>query len=256
MLPEKGTVFFPERAFIGTPADAGLAYEDVFFRTTDSVRLHAWWVPHPRAIATWLWFHGNAGNISHRLENLALLHQAVPVSVFLFDYREYGRSEGEISKAGTFLDAEAAFQAATTSAAGSGLPLILFGRSLGTALAVHVAARHCCAGLVLEAAFTSSADVMRLYFPFLPPPPPGKPTYDSLALIANVRYPILFLHGEMDEVIPLEMARRLFTAAPAPKAFEIIPGAGHNDTYVVGGEAYFETLARFVREAAARAAAA
>lgn len=256
MLPEKGTVFFPERAFIGTPADAGLAYQDVFFRTTDGVRLHAWWVPHPRAIATWLWFHGNAGNISHRLENLALLHQAVPVSVFLFDYREYGRSEGEISKAGTFLDAEAAFQAATASAAGSGLPLILFGRSLGTALAVHVAARHRCAGLVLEAAFTSSADVMRLYFPFLPPPPPGTPTYDTLAFIANVRCPILFLHGEMDEVIPLEMARRLFTAAPAPKAFEVIPGAGHNDTYVVGGQAYFETLARFVREATARATVA
>jgi len=256
MLPEKGTVFFPERAFIGTPADAGLAFEDVFFRTGDGVRLHAWWVPHPRAIATWLWFHGNAGNISHRLENLVLLQEAVPVSVFLFDYREYGRSEGRISKAGTFLDAEAAFQAAAASAAASALPLILFGRSLGTTLAVHVAARQRCAGCVLEAAFTSSADVMRLYFPFLPPPPPGTPTYDSLALIASVRCPILFLHGEWDEVIPLEMARRLFTAAPAPKAFEVIPGAGHNDTYIIGGQAYFETLARFVREAAARAGVA
>ncbi len=253
MFPEKGTVFFPEREFIGTPADAGLAYEDVFFRTTDGVRLHAWWVPHPRAIATWLWFHGNAGNISHRLENLALLHQAVPVSVFLFDYREYGRSEGQISKAGTFLDAAAAFQAAAAQATGSARPLILFGRSLGTALAVRVAAQHRCAGCVLEAAFTSSADVMRLYFPFLPPPPPGVPTYDSLALIGNVRCPILFVHGEHDEIIPLEMARRLFTAAREPKAFEVIPGAGHNDTYVVGGQAYFETLARFVREATTRA---
>ncbi|MCI0371457.1 MAG: alpha/beta hydrolase [candidate division NC10 bacterium] len=256
MLPERGTVFFPERAFIGTPADAGLAYEDVFFRTTDGVRLHAWWVPHPRAIATWLWFHGNAGNISHRLENLALLHEAVPVSVFLFDYREYGRSEGEISKAGTFLDGEAAFQAAAARATESGLPLILFGRSLGTALAVHIAARHRCAGAVLEAAFTSSADVIRLYFPFLPPPSPGTPTYDSLAQIGSVRCPVLFLHGERDEIIPLEMARRLFAAAREPKALEVIRGAGHNDTYVVGGRAYFETLARFVREATARAAVA
>ena len=256
MVPEKGTVFFPERAFIGTPADAGLAYEDVFFRTTDGVRLHAWWVPHPKAVATWLWFHGNAGNISHRLENLVLLHQAVPVSVFLFDYREYGRSEGDISKAGTFLDAEAAFQTAAARATESGLPLILFGRSLGTALAVNIAARHRCAGAVLEAAFTSSADVMRLYFPFLPPPSPGAPTYDSLAQIGNVRCPVLFLHGERDEIIPLEMARRLFAAAREPKAFEVIRGAGHNDTYVVGGQGYFETLARFVREATARAAVA
>jgi fermentation-respiration switch protein FrsA (DUF1100 family) len=256
MFPEKGTVFFPERAFIGTPTDAGLPYEDVFFRTTDGVRLHAWWVPHPKAVATWLWFHGNAGNISHRLENLALLREAVPVSVFLFDYREYGRSEGEISKAGTFLDAEAAFQAAAARATESRLPLILFGRSLGTALAVHIAARHRCAGSVLEAAFTSSADVMRLYFPFLPPPSPGAPTYDSLAQIASVRCPVLFLHGERDEIIPLEMARRLFAAAREPKTFEVVRGAGHNDTYVVGGRAYFETLARFVREATARAAVA
>lgn len=256
MFPEKGTVFFPERAFIGTPADAGLASEDVFFRTSDGVRLHAWWVPHPKAVATWLWFHGNAGNISHRLENLVLLHQAVPVSVFLFDYREYGRSEGEISKAGTFLDAEAAFQAAAARATESRLPLILFGRSLGTALAVHIAARHRCAGSVLEAAFTSSADVMRLYFPFLPPPSPGAPTYDSLAEIGSVRCPVLFVHGERDEIIPLEMARRLFAAAREPKAFEVVRGAGHNDTYVVGGQAYFETLARFVREATARAAVA
>ncbi|MBI2080829.1 MAG: alpha/beta hydrolase [candidate division NC10 bacterium] len=249
MFPEKGTVFFPERGFIGTPADAGLAFEDVFFRTADGVRLHAWWVPHPRAAATWLWFHGNAGNISHRLENLVLLQEAVPVSVFLFDYREYGRSGGEISKAGTFLDAKAAYQAA---AARDPLPLILFGRSLGTALAVHVAAQHRCAGVVLEAAFTSSADVMRLYFPFVPPPRPDAPTYDSLALIGKVRCPLLFLHGEQDEIIPLEMARRLFAAAPDPKRFEVIPGASHNDTYAVGGRAYFETLARFVREAAAR----
>lgn len=250
MFPEKGTVFFPERGFIGTPSDAGLAFEDVFFHTADGVRLHAWWVPHPRAAATWLWFHGNAGNISHRLENLVLLQEAVPVSVFLFDYREYGRSAGEISKAGTFLDAEAAYQAAAGRAA---LPLILFGRSLGTALAVHVAAHHRCAGVILEAAFTSSADVMRLYFPFVPPPSPGAPTYDSLALIGRVRSPFLFLHGEQDQIIPLEMARRLFAAAPDPKRFEVIPGAGHNDTYVVGGRTYFETLARFVREAAARA---
>lgn len=256
MFPEKGTVFFPERGFIGTPAEAGLAFEDVFFQTADGVRLHAWWVPHPQAVATWLWFHGNAGNISHRLENLVLLQEAVPVSVFLFDYREYGRSEGEISKAGTFLDADAAYQAVAPRAAGSTLPLILFGRSLGTALAVHVAAQHRCAGVILEAAFTSSADVMRLYFPFLPPPPPGAPTYDSLALIGKVRCPMLFLHGEHDEIIPLEMGRRLFAAAPDPKRFEVIPGAGHNDTYVVGGRAYFEMLARFVREAAARTAAA
>jgi len=108
-FPEKGTVFFPDPTLIGTPADLGLAYEEVFFTTDDGIRLHGWYVPFQKSSITLLWFHGNAGNISHRLENIALLHAHARVNIFIFDYREYGKSEGEISKAGTFRDAFAAF---------------------------------------------------------------------------------------------------------------------------------------------------
>lgn len=246
LFPEKGTVFFPDPYMIGSPADLGLDYEEVFFTTEDGVRLHGWYVPHDNSRITLLWFHGNAGNISHRLDNLALLHDRVGVNIFIFDYREYGKSEGEISKVGTFRDASAAFEYLTSRSDCDANRIVLFGRSLGTALATALAAEHTCAGILLESAFTSTDDVMRLYFRFLPPLPPGVVKYDSLSLIGQVTVPKLIIHGEFDEIIPLWMGERLFEAASPPKEFYLIRGASHNDTYLAGGEAYFAKLKAFV----------
>jgi hypothetical protein len=243
---EKGTVFFPDPTLVGTPADLGLTYEEVFFTTEDDVRLHGWYVPFQKSPITLLWFHGNAGNISHRLENIALLHQHVRVNVFIFDYREYGKSQGQISKAGTFRDAVAAFGYLCSRADVDPSRVVLFGRSLGSALATAVAVERSCLGIILESAFTSTDDVMRLYFPFLPPLPPGTIKYDSLALIGKVKVPKLVIHGEHDEIIPLWMGKRLYEAAFPPKEFYLIRGATHNDTYLAGGEAYFEKLKEFM----------
>lgn len=247
MFPEKGTVFFPDSFMVGTPADLGLAYEDVFFEAEDRITLHGWYVPHAGSAATVLWFHGNAGNISHRLENLALVHKLVGVNIFIFDYREYGRSEGEISKAGTFRDAFAAFEYLGKRGDLDPSRIILFGRSLGTALATAVAAERACSGVILESAFTSTDDVMRMYFPFFPPLPPGTVKYDTLSLIGKVRAPKLIVHGEHDEIIPLAMGKRVYEAAREPKEFYLIRGASHNDTYIAGGEAYFARLGAFVQ---------
>jgi fermentation-respiration switch protein FrsA (DUF1100 family) len=244
---EKGTVFFPDPYLIGTPADWKLEYEEVFFRTQDGVRLHGWFVPGPGAAGvTLLWFHGNAGNISHRLENLWFLHEKVGLGVFIFDYREYGKSEGEISKAGTFLDAFAAFSYLISRPDVNRDRILLFGRSLGTALATAVAVEHPCLGVILESAFTSTDDILRLYFPFLPPLPPGVVKYDTLSLIGKVAAPKLIIHGEHDEIIPLSMGQRLYEAAAPPKEFYCITGASHNDTYVAGGDAYFERFKTFL----------
>jgi fermentation-respiration switch protein FrsA (DUF1100 family) len=248
-LREKGTVFFPDPILIGTPADLGLTYEEVFFTTDDGVRLHGWYVPFQKSPITLLWFHGNAGNISHRLENIVLLHEHARVNIFIFDYREYGKSEGEISKAGTFRDAFAAFAYLCSRADVDPSRVILFGRSLGTALATAVGVERACLGLILESAFTSTDEVMRLYFPFLPPLPPGTIKYDSLALIGKVTVPKLVIHGERDEIIPLWMGKRLYEAASPPKEFYLIRGATHNDTYRAGGEAYFEKLRQFMQNA-------
>jgi len=244
---EKGIVFFPDPYLVGTPADFGLDFEDVFFEAADGVKLHGWWVPRAGAPVL-VWFHGNAGNISHRLENIKLLWELAGVQVFIFDYREYGRSQGRISREGTFLDAAAAYGYVTETRGIPGKEIILFGRSLGTALATDLAIQKPCRALILESAFTNSSEMAKMLAPFLFDWRPKVP-YDNLGKITRVKVPVLIIHGANDEIIPVEMGRRLFTAANSPKDLYIIPGAHHNDTYVAGGLAYFERLRAFIHPA-------
>lgn len=250
MLSEKGLIFFPMRELEGTPKHYGLDYEDVFFPAADSTRLHGWFVPsaNPEEKTTLLWFHGNAGNISHRLENLFLLHRYLDISIFIFDYREFGLSRGHISKAGTYLDAQGAWRYLIEKRAVDPRDILLFGRSLGTALTVDLASREPCLGAVLEAAFTSSQDMLQRYFFGSIPQELIQSGYDSLGRIHQIREPLLFIHGQYDEAIPIEMAQRLYQAAQAPKQFYLVPGAGHNDTYVIGGTEYFQQWQVFLEE--------
>ena len=250
MYSEKGLIFFPIRELDATPRHYQLDYEDVFFPAADSTRLHGWFVPgsDPGAKPVLLWFHGNAGNISHRLDNLALLHRYLDISIFIFDYREFGLSSGHISKAGTYLDAQGAWKYLVEERSTDPADILLFGRSLGTALAVDLASKKPCLGAVLEAAFTSSHDMLRRYFFGTIPPELTQSAYDSLGKIHLIQSPLLFVHGEYDEAIPLEMAQRLFQAARAPKRLYVVPGSGHNDTYVVGGSEYFQQWRDFLEE--------
>jgi|YelNatPaOPRAMG01_1025707.scaffolds.fasta_scaffold00811_19 fermentation-respiration switch protein FrsA (DUF1100 family) len=245
---EKGVVFFPDPHLIGSPADFGLAYEDAWFTAADGVKLHGWWLPKADAPVL-LWFHGNAGNISHRLENIKLLVDEVGVGVFIFDYREYGWSQGSISREGTCKDAAAAYRYLTETRGISGLDIILFGRSLGTALATDVALKGPSRALILESAFTNSQEMAKLLAPFLFDWRPGVP-YDNLGRIGYVSVPVLIIHGTDDELIPVDMARRVFTAASEPKELYLIPGAHHNDTYLVGGQEYLRRLRDFIDKAA------
>ena len=244
---EKGIVFFPDPYLVGAPADFGLKYEDVFFEAADGIKLHGWWVPKGGAPVL-VWFHGNAGNISHRLENLKLLWELAGVQVFIFDYREYGRSQGRISREGTFMDAAAAYRYVAETRGIPGGDIVLFGRSLGTALATDLAIHKPCRGLILESAFTNSSDMAKMLAPFLIDWRPKVP-YDNLGKIDKVKVPVLIVHGSDDEIIPVDMGRRLFAAANSPKDLYIIPGSHHNDTYVVGGRVYFEKLRTFIYQA-------
>ena len=241
---EKGIVFFPDPYLVGTPADYGLKYEEVWFAAEDGVQLHGWWVPKPGAPVL-VWFHGNAGNISHRLENLKLLWDLVGVQVFIFDYREYGRSQGRISREGTYLDAAAAYRYVAETRRVPAPEIVLFGRSLGSALAVDLAVRVPCRALIIESAFTNSSDMARLFAPFLFDWRPKVP-YDNIGKIAKVGVPLLIIHGSEDEIIPVEMGRRLYAAAKDPKELYLIPGSHHNDTYLVGGQTYFARLRAFI----------
>jgi fermentation-respiration switch protein FrsA (DUF1100 family) len=228
--------------------DIGLAGEEVRLRTEDGVALHAFFLPAPGASRALLFLHGNAGNASHRLPNAAELVR-LGTHVLLLDYRGYGLSEGSPSEAGVHLDARAGLAHLREL---RGLPeerIVVFGRSLGAAVAVELARNRSLAGLVLESAFTSAADVARGTFG-----PLGavlaRGRFDAVQGIAQVRCPLLFFHGDRDDIVGIELGRRLFERAPEPKAFEVISGAGHNDTTIVGGRAYFARIGRFLDEVA------
>ena len=244
---ERYFIYFPQRELVGDPSDYGLAYEDVAFVTSDDVRLHGWFVAG-RSDVTWLWFHGNAGNVSHRLENLQLLHDRLGVSVFLFDYRGYGRSEGKPSEHGTYRDAEAALRYLRAGDDLSPARIVYFGRSLGATVAAELAARVPPCGLILESAFPSVPYLARRRYPFLPIGFLLRTRYDARAKIRSVTAPKLVLHGDRDDVVPIAAGRPLFDAAPEPKKFYTIAGAGHNDTYRVGGASYFAALRAFVEQ--------
>lgn len=237
-------IFFPDRFLVCTPADAALDYEDVWFYTTDEVRLHGWMVPGSGNSALMLFCHGNAGNISHRLDNIRRLHDT-GLDVFIFDYRGYGQSSGRISESGFYLDAEAAYALALKHAAARKLKLIIFGRSLGGIAAVHIGARYTCSGLILESTFTNMADMAQVHFPLPVPRGVVSHRFNALEKIGRINAPILFFHGDIDNIVPVQLGRELFHAARGPKEFVTIEGAGHNDTYLVASRAYFDKIRDF-----------
>ncbi|MCH8206390.1 MAG: alpha/beta hydrolase [Chloroflexi bacterium] len=250
-LLDRYFIFFPERELVRTPGDVDVEYEEAFFSTSDGVRLHGWFVPS-QSDTTLVWFHGNAGNISHRLENLLMLRHTLGLDIFIFDYRGYGMSEGSPSEKGMYRDAEAALEyVGRRSAPGEDRRLVLFGRSLGAAVAVEMATRHQVDALVLESPFRSVRLMAGRVYPFLPSAlltAPFQSRFDSLSKIGRVNSPVMVLHGDMDDIVPLEEGQKLYEAANEPKRFYTIEGAGHNDTYVLGGSAYFDALKAFIED--------
>lgn len=247
---EERLIFHPDKRLFQTPRDAGLKFDDVYFAAADGVSLNGWFVPYPKARRTLVWFHGNAGNISHRIHNLKLLHEKVKVNIFIFDYRGYGRSEGKISESGTYLDAAAAIELLRNRYDVELSQLILFGRSLGAAVAVEMATRVYSLALILESPFVSVPEMARTVFPLIPIGPLLTTQYNNLEKVQRIKSPLLVLHGNRDEVVPFSQGRQVFEAAPEPKRFHTIAGAGHNDTYLAGGEVYFATLRETVEWAA------
>jgi len=247
-------IFFPERELEFSPEQYDLEYTDLFFDTRDGVRLHGWLFPagkDPAKEGLLIFFHGNAGNISHRLENIKrLVQHGIPV--FIVDYRGYGKSDGVITESGFYEDAEAAVRHATGEMGVAGQRIVLFGRSLGGVAAVHAASVTAVAGVILEGTFNTLSDMARFAMPYLPAGLMVRGHMDSQKKIRRVLAPKLFIHGDMDEVVPLYLGKRLFEAALPPKEFYILKGAGHNDTYLVGGKEYFSKIAGFFRRVVKR----
>ena len=245
LLLEKHLIYFPMRAHDVTPAGLGLAYEELALRTEDGVRLHGWFLPVKGSRWSVLVCHGNAGNVSHRLDRALLMQSRLKLDVLLFDYRGYGASEGSPDEEGTYSDARAAYLWLVARGVGPER-VLLFGESLGSAVALQLAVEVEARALVLESPFASIPEMARAVYPFLPLWPFVRTRYDNVAKVGRLRMPLLVLHGRRDEVVPFAQGRRVFDAAPEPKQFFAIPGAGHNDTYVVGGEAYWHALRDFL----------
>lgn len=240
-------VFFPDRSFHATPADWGLTVEDVSFEAEDGTRLHGWFFPLDNKAPIILFSHGNAGNISHRLENVKLLLDQ-GLRVFIYDYRGYGRSGGSPSEKGIYQDGLAAYDYLASHKKISPDGIISFGRSLGAAVAIEIAMRREVWSLIIESAFTSTRDMAKEMFLFQLLSPTLPANYNNLKKIKSIHVPKFIIHGEEDEIVPFSMGERLYGAAPDPKSFYPVPRAGHNDTYRVGGKDYFDAFSRFARD--------
>lgn len=240
---QKHLIYFPTRHLAATPQDIGLGYEDVFFVTDDGYRLHGWYLPTDPRQPTVLFFHGNAGNISHRLDTLRLFHQ-LGLNTLIFDYRGYGHSEGSPSERGTFLDAVAARRYLLQNRGVPREKIVLFGRSLGAAVATWLATRRTPGALIVESAFTSIPELAAKLYPFLPVRLLSRYQYNNVELIAEVACPVLVVHSYADEIVPFAHGRALYEAAPEPKHLLVIQGS-HNEGFLVSKKHYLRGISSF-----------
>lgn len=240
-------LYFPDmpgRELEVTPAAIGLDYETLTLTTGDDERLNAWFIPAEEARGTLLFCHGNAGNISHRLESIHIFHK-LGLSVLIFDYRGYGQSSGIPSEAGTYRDAESAWRYLVDVRGIRPERIILFGRSLGASIAAELASRTTPAGVILESAFTSVPDVAAGLYPWLPVRWLSRYRYNTLEYLADIRSPVLIIHSHDDEIIPYSNAEILLAASHEPKQLLKLRG-GHNDGFLVSRTDYLRGLERFL----------
>ncbi len=245
-LQQPAMTFFPYATLDQTPAEWGLAYEDVYLDTADGVRLHGWYIPHPGSRQTLLFFHGNAGNISHRGASVEIFHR-LGLNVFILDYRGYGISQGRPDENGLYEDARAAWRYLIEERRFDRKEIILFGRSLGGAVAAELAAEVQPGGVILESTFSSAREVAKVIFPVLSRLIVLRYDFNTAAHIRKVNSPVLVLHSPGDEIIPLPLGERVFQAANAPKSFVKMRG-GHNNGFLVSQPDYEQALDAFVKK--------
>lgn len=240
---ERRTLFYPTREIEYSPKEFGLNFEDIFFKTPDNVDLNGWFVPNPNARYTILFCHGNAGNISHRIEKLKFF-QDLGVNIFIFDYRGYGRSKGSPSEKGLYLDTQGAYNYLLSR----GLApeqIIGYGESIGAAAVIDLAYKNKIKGLISDSAPSSAKDMVKVVYPYLP--------YwvftlrlDSLYKIKSITIPKLIIHSVNDEIVPFRLGKKLYDYAAEPKEFLQVRG-GHNSCFFESEALFKEKIAEFLK---------
>ncbi len=253
-------IFFPTKIIETTPAAFSISYEDVWLavptRTGKRERIHGWWIPakgQPTGIV--LYCHGNGINIGANAAQ-AVRFQSLGFSVFLFDYRGYGRSEGQFpTEKQVYTDAETAWNYLTQTRKIPPEQIFIYGHSLGGAIAIDLAIKHPdAAALIVESTFTSMRRMVdyRGGFGWFPTDLLLNHKFDSLTKVRSLQMPLLLLHGTNDMTVPAEMSQILFQAAPQPKQLFLIEGANHNDTAEIGGQRYLQRIRKFIEQVQAQ----
>ena len=237
-------MYFPMKHIFELPSDYGIKYEDIKIKTKDNILLHSWWIPHEQNRGVVLVCHGNGGNVSHRL-HLVNAFQSLGFSTFLFDYRGYGHSKGKPSEKGTYLDAEAAYNFLINNKQVDPKKIVVYGESLGSAVAIELATRKEIGAIILEGSFTSVPDVAAESYFFLPVRWFIRYQYNSLAKINTLSIPILFIHSPEDDIISFKHGKKLFDAYNGEKEFLNTSG-GHNDGGFVNDEKYLSVVQNFL----------
>ncbi len=260
-------LYFPVREVSCTPAELGLDFENVIFKSADGLQLSGWYVPAPleartKAVSahagdsvlrrpvnnspfTILLCHGNGGNMTHCLDSIDIFHD-LELSCFVFDYRGYGHSQGRPGEDGTYLDARAAYKWLTEKKKISPDNIIVFGRSLGGSIAAQLAGKSQVGALVIESTFTSYVDIGRKFYPYMPVRWFARFSYNTVQYIKDVLCPVMLIYSRDDEIVPFEFGRELYEAANEPKELVEIFGS-HNDGFLVSGEIYKDALTKWLK---------
>jgi fermentation-respiration switch protein FrsA (DUF1100 family) len=243
-VSQASLVYFPSRELSASPANIGLAFEEARIESSDGVKLHAWYVPAAAGATTVLFCHGNAGNISHRLEWLKIFHD-MGLAVLLFDYRGYGQSSGTPGEQGTYDDARAAWSYLTQTRNISPGRVVIFGESLGGAVATHLSRNISPAALIITSAFTSVPDLASKFYWYLPVRLIARIHYRTADYIAQVRAPALIIHSRDDEIVPFSHGEEIYRRANEPKQFLEISG-DHNGGFLTSEAKLIEGLRTFL----------
>lgn len=241
---QDGMVYAPEKTITHNPKNIGLEYEEVTVKTKDGLSISGWYIPAKKEKAVVLFCQGNAGNISNRLDSIKIFN-SLSLSVLIFDYRGYGKSEGRPSEEGTYLDAEAVWDYMVTVKNIPPERLVVFGRSLGGAVAAGLATRRPPAALIIESGFTSVPDIGKNIYPWLPVKLIAKFHYATIDKIGSIKCPKLIVHSRKDEVVPFEHGRMLYEKASQPKEFLEIHG-DHNGGFLLSGSIYTGGIKAFL----------
>ncbi|MGB2863577.1 MAG: alpha/beta hydrolase [Sedimentisphaerales bacterium] len=238
-------LYSPERDVSSTPAELGLDFEDVVFKSADGLDLTGWYIPAKKSNLTVLFCHGNGGNMAHRLDSINIFHN-LGLDCFIFDYRGYGDSPGKPSEEGTYTDAMAAYKWLTEEKKIPAEDIIIFGRSLGGTIAAQLASKVEAGALVVESAFTSYVDIGKEYYPYMPVRWFARFGYRTIDYIKEVRCPAMLIYSRNDGIVPYKFGLELYDAANEPKEFIEIFG-GHNDCFLVSGEIYIEVWEKWLK---------